>query len=619
MRSSLFEFGVAVSGLTTARAGLNVTSNNIANASNKGYSKQYVEQRAARPLSFYNGRGMTGTGSEVYGVGQLRSVYLDNKYWHEKSIQGEYEMKVSQLNLTETIFSGMSETGVTGLFDNLFQTIQDLSHNASDDTYRTNVVAAAESLAKQTNSGVEALKSQQADINSEIGTIVQIMNSTGNQIVSLNRQISTFEIDGSRANDLRDQRTRLLDELSKYINVEVREEEMNNEYALGKFPEPEDRGRSDKRMTILINGEEFINHHTLYPLRVQEREAPLFVTDSPKLYDIYYSGSNKKLDLYSPELKGELKGLIDIRDGNNTYYCRPTNAGYTPLSDEIGQLRLENVNKSDLGKTGMIELTDVTGARATFLYEDMVYYPDNENPEKSYMTVNVKKPRDFSTFDTFANGAKVEIGRSTSYKGIPHYMNKLNELVRTFARAMNEGTDRNGQKIEGVQGYMNGFDSYGNTGNYLFTFDESVVDSSKQLDYYLMNAENFQVSSALKGDPKKLSASNVYNSGESNNNIILQFMEIKNSRNLFVEGKVSDFIVGISGELGIDVKQSKNFNVNYTEVAANIDNQRTAVSGVDINEEMVEMTKYQQLYQASAKLVNVIDSIYDTCINRLGV
>ncbi|MDR2904082.1 MAG: flagellar hook-associated protein FlgK, partial [Clostridiales bacterium] len=105
----------------------------------------------------------------------------------------------------------------------------------------------------------------------------------------------------------------------------------------------------------------------------------------------------------------------------------------------------------------------------------------------------------------------------------------------------------------------------------------------------------------------------------SDNNVILGFISLKDNDSLFREGSLQDYIAGISVELGIDLKQAQNFEKNYTDVTAGIEKQRLSVSGVDINEEMVNMIKYQQQYQAAAKLINAIDSIYDTMINRLGV
>jgi flagellar hook-associated protein 1 FlgK len=82
---------------------------------------------------------------------------------------------------------------------------------------------------------------------------------------------------------------------------------------------------------------------------------------------------------------------------------------------------------------------------------------------------------------------------------------------------------------------------------------------------------------------------------------------------------LQDFIIGMTGELAIDIKQAQSFELNYNNMTTQIDVQRMSVSGVDINEEMVNMIKLNQQWQSAARLINVIDGIYSTLVNNLGV
>lgn len=531
MKCSFFEYNVAASGLTVARAGLDVTGNNIANAETPGYSKQYAEQRTTWPLTYYNGKGMVGTGAEIYGIGQMRNFYLDKKYWSEKSVLGEYDMKSKQLGLTEGIFNELSDTGLKSSFTNFFKKLQDLTTTSGDATYRTNVIQAGETLTKLVNNTAQSLKKQQLDLNSEIKSEITVINSIGQQIRSLNETIRKYELSGSKANDLRDERALLVDKLSAYVNVQVEESESNADYEAGMYPAPEDRGKSDKKFVVFINGCEFVNNDLVNPLKVVERTTLTNNTDVPGLYDVYFEKTNQKFDLTHPNLKGELKGLIDMRDGNN----------------------------------GSNNLT-------------------------------------------------------TNYKGVPYFMDKMNELVRVFARAINEGKDKDGKDIQGVTGHVNGYDKYEQKDNLFFTYDNTVSKNPiGGLDYSNLTCENFQINSDLIKDPNLLSSAKSVNSDESDNNVILSFLKVSSYGSLFKEGKLEDFVIGLSGSLGINKKQADNFKNNYQDVTTAIDNQRKSVSGVDLNEESINMMKYNQLYQASAKLMNIIDSIYDTCINRLGL
>jgi flagellar hook-associated protein 1 FlgK len=101
--------------------------------------------------------------------------------------------------------------------------------------------------------------------------------------------------------------------------------------------------------------------------------------------------------------------------------------------------------------------------------------------------------------------------------------------------------------------------------------------------------------------------------------VLKGFAAVNNYRGLFAEGRLSEYIVAMSGELGIDLQMALRFEGNYSDIVQTVEIQRLSICGVDINEEMMDLMRFQHIYQAAAKLVNAIDGIYDMTINRLGV
>ncbi|MCL2564838.1 MAG: flagellar hook-associated protein FlgK [Defluviitaleaceae bacterium] len=560
MRSSFFEFHVASRGLFTARAGLQVVSHNIANAATPGFSRQFVEQRASQPLATWNSRGMIGTGSEVFGIGQIRSFYLDQKFWTERGVLGQHTAKTQLLTGVETVFNEMSGTGISSNFDIFFARLQDLTTNAPDGTFRNNVLMTADSLARFINTTAQSLRRQQINANTEVSMVVSTINNLGLQIAGLNERISKFEMDGSRANDLRDQRALLIDELSQFVNVEVIEREHNDDFAAGMFPNPQDRGRSDQRLSIRINGYEFVNHWDVNTLQTVPRQQgnERNDVDAPGLYDIRFS-NGVWFNIYSPTLQGQLRGIIDVRDGNNLNTVEPPTV-----------------------------------------------FPPAQSP--------FRNPNQF--------------------RGVPFYLQQLNHMVRTFARAMNEGLDHQGQPIPGSPGHVNGFARNADdpSGRWFFTFTDNAGNEIDHLDpnnpnpadpYAFMNAFNFQVSSWLREDPERLATADVPVSapggGESNNNVIFGFTKLAEFPSLFREGSIGDFVNALASQLGIDLRQSANFAANYHDVTQSIDNQRMSVSGVSLNEEILSMITFQQQFVAASRLMSVINEVYDNLINRMGL
>ncbi len=299
MNSAFFEFNVATSALFTSKNCLSVVSNNIANSATKGYSRQVAQVRASTPLPGVCGVGMVGTGSEVYGIEQIRDFYLDKKYWEQNATLGEYSEKNTQLEFVETVFSELSSSGITASVEDFLDSISSLTFSSGDTTYRTSVINFASSFVDTMNSYAESLKTQQRDINDEIESVVKRINSIGDQITALNREIFYQEIDGTNANDLRDQRALLVDELSQYVNTEVKE--ISTE-------------QGDKYM-VLINGQTLVSHFDNMKINCVARDvnAQVDPDDAPGLYDLKWSlGTN----FSTSGLSGQLKGLLDVRDGN---------------------------------------------------------------------------------------------------------------------------------------------------------------------------------------------------------------------------------------------------------------------------------------------------------------
>jgi flagellar hook-associated protein 1 FlgK len=643
MRSAFFPFHVATTGLHAARANLNVIAHNISNAEIPGFSRQAAVQQAAQPLHLWDSRGMYGTGSTTTSIIQHRNKFLDMKFWHQRAIMGEHVTKATHLSFVETVFNNLPGAGVLNAFDQFFGRMHDLRGNAPDATFRTNVITGADALAEMVRHNALALQRQQIDINREISDIVMIINSLGSQITSLNRQIADFERDGSNANDLRDRRNLLIDDLSQYVNVEVRE----RDFSTSDTP-------NDRRTTVLINGSDFVRHTHFIPLELVPRQdgQRRNEMDVDGLYDLTFAGGQGVFDIYNHNLRGVLRGLVDLRDGNNSVVTRDLVAIWPPGF---------NTNAPDLWTA----------------------WPAGMNAN------------DFDLDDqaTWPLGAQAERhgGVTSNYKGIPFYMNQLNTLVRTFARAINEGLDAQFRNIPGTTGHINGFDINGeNRSELLFTYRRTTIDSEvatfrpehnilglesnstriqlfqneaghfltyarvdgrqvfftqeninsglidPETDFNLtpvtddrgfpvytmdlrgMNALNFMVNPELVRNNSLLATSNHPDQGESNNEVIMGFNMVGTFPHLFREGRLEDFIIAISDHLAIDANQALNFALSFDEITTQTHNQRLSVKGVDTNEEMMDLVRFQHMFQAASRLINVIDSIYDTLINRLG-
>lgn len=304
MRGSFFGFNVALRGLFTSQRNLDIVGHNISNATTPGYSRQVSVQQASRPLSAFDGTGMIGTGSDIITVQRIRDEYLDFKYWSEALEYGEWNVKEQGLADIEAAFNELSESGITTTLDEFFASLQELSKDPSSSAIRSLVKQRGVVIAKQLNNLAAQFEKLQSDINYNIKIKVDEINSLADQIKRINDQIYRAEIEGDTANDLRDQRSVLIDKLSRIVNIEV------NEVLVGRLP----NGKEDKKLVVSVAGKVLIDYHGTNKIKVVARGAGDKININEEidgLFDIRWEdGSVFTLR------GGEMRGYFDVRDGN---------------------------------------------------------------------------------------------------------------------------------------------------------------------------------------------------------------------------------------------------------------------------------------------------------------
>lgn len=305
-------FNTAVSGLLSSQRSLYVTSHNFSNATTPGYSRQIAYQRATDPY-YAPGVGYIGTGTEIYDVRRVRNSYVDYKYWSENGSKGEWETKAESLKELETLFGEPSNNSFRQYMDDFFQSLEDLTTNPSDSSYREPVREAALALTKHINETAERLVNVKEETSFQIEAQVKKVNDIAAQISSLNGQIYSLEIDGKTANDLRDRRELLVDDLSKIVNVQV------NEYSDGKY-------------RVSIGGIALVNHKEVSEIKYES--------------ELQWANGNV-LNLKS----GSLKALQELYEGNgenNTYrginfYINKLNTFAERFADTINEQHKDGV------------------------------------------------------------------------------------------------------------------------------------------------------------------------------------------------------------------------------------------------------------------------------------
>lgn len=228
-------------GLFSQQAAINTTGHNISNASTAGYSRQRVNLTAATSIEAYGmthstATGQLGTGVEVKSINRLRSAFLDQQFREQNAAKSTWTKQVDSLSMIEGIVNEPSETGLRTVLDNFYNAWSNLSKDPSSLTSRTLVAETATAMASTFNHISGQLTQYEQNLEEDIRTTAADVNSKLESIKSLNTQIRKLEAYGDDANDLRDQRDLLVDQLSGQMNITISESDTGYRITTGGTP-----------------------------------------------------------------------------------------------------------------------------------------------------------------------------------------------------------------------------------------------------------------------------------------------------------------------------------------------------------------------------------------------
>ncbi|MWV46606.1 flagellar hook-associated protein FlgK [Paenibacillus sp. HJL G12] len=229
MTSTFHSVETAKRSLFTQTAALNTTGHNIANANTAGFTRQRVNMVASKPIEAYGMThstvpGQLGTGVEFSSVERIRESFLDEQYRNENKALGNWNIQYDTLDKLQTIINEPSDTGISSLINNFYKSWSDLSKDPENVTNRKIVKETTLALTDALNHTSKQLTDLNSDLTNSIDLNASKLNSMLSSISDLNNQITRIESSGSdNANDLRDQRDLLVDQLSSLVNVKVTE------------------------------------------------------------------------------------------------------------------------------------------------------------------------------------------------------------------------------------------------------------------------------------------------------------------------------------------------------------------------------------------------------------
>ena len=535
--------------LSAHQRAIAVTSNNIANVNTPGYSRQEAVYETASPSN-----GVFGAGVQIRQVRSVVDAFLQQQIISEKSSLGRFGVEKGLLDRVEAIFTDASGDGINKAITDFFAATNDLSNNPSGIPERNVLLERGRALSQTLHSADAQFKTILRDVDSEIAGRVDEVNALSGKIADLNKQIALVERsgEGNTANDFRDDRVRLLGELSEKIEIHTVEDDGGN-------------------LTVTAG-----SGGSAVALVAGERAYSLSTVADPSnsgLSKILFNGDTNITQFIA---NGRLRGLIELRDNLLPTYI-----------DRLDKLSGSIINEFNIQHRKGFDLAGVAGEDFFSPLQSAVFAFDGNrgNAEVSATIAPLPDPPDPAnpppelTFDAY----------ELSFSQGKFTIRNLNTGA--------EGEDGSASfDFEGIHIEVNG---------------DAVEGDRFRVSLHQGLAGTIAV--ALS-DPASIAASDSSAASPGGNGNAILLAQLQDKQVFSLKTTFQGFFAGFTGEVGARAQLSQQ-NLSVEEaLSQKLDTLREGISGVSLDEELTNLIAFQRAYQASAKLVTTADELLQTVI-----
>ncbi len=557
---------------------LDTVSHNVANVNTPGYSRQETVLSTREPE--HTMEGWYGHGVQVTSVIQHVDKLLLERITSKATDYSFYDSRLSQLNRLESLCNEAGDSGLGKELTEFFSAWQDVSNNPESTAVREALRETANNLVSRLQTIMNDITQVRRDMDGYISNSVDKVNDTCRRIAELNDKILASEQSGKPANDFRDERQRLVEDLSQRMNIQWFEDGRGSVTVFtsqGKtlvqddYPRPDDAdpisfetvsGYADKqivwhRQDTVMGTEEISGGEIGAWLKVRE-------VDIPAMQD------------FLNDLSKNLIGQVNILSSSGVGLDKMTDVTGTYVSSDAN-MALNDINNvfafKDLLTTGSFDLWSYN------------------NGTRTKTTINVSPSNSLVTLRDNINSALTAAGVNVSAE------------ITSDMKLHLSNTD-------------------GST-EFAFANDTSHVLAALGINTFFdgYSASGITVTAKVVEDVRNICAGRIADNGDhpaGDNSCALDIADLKDAE--IMSGGTQTFnesVISWASSLGTDVSTTQD-NKNFAETTNNqLKNLRDNVSSVNLDEEMVKMIQFQRSYQMAAKLINVADTLLSSLLETV--
>lgn len=595
MANGMSSLYIGVSGLQAAQHSLNTTGHNLSNIDTAGYTRQQITYSTSR----YFNLGKNGVGMMQYGIGvnvqeirRVRDEFLDRAYRQENGRAVFYESQYTAIEEVETLFGEMEGVKFEDMMNGFYEAINEVAKNPGSTVTRTELVQKATAFINRANAIHDGLVSYQKMLNTKVVNMVNRINELGMTIDELNKQINYIESCGESANDYRDQRDAALDELAGYAKINYEE-------------------NSEGKVCINLEGAIFLTGSSFYPMDVREIEI------NPM------NGGVETAGLYEP--------VWPVLNNRRVF----------ALAEEFNA-----INNNDIG-----ELKGILLARGSMRadYEDVPVEPvrDDFASQADYDAAYRQYQKDADNYNKYIDSSVIV----STMAGLDKLVNGMVEAINNVlcpettldaAITCTDGTvvpagttvlDMD-ETAYGMDGKTVGVELFSRKNTERYVAKEYVDADGNTQTLYIRNNLN------VFGDESKYTLGNL----QVNDKVLQDYQNIPlnlkdGSEDFATAGKLIDIWEVKFAALNPDKYAKENFHSFYNSLVSNIanngevlknmaqyqhsmadglDNKRQESIGVSSDDELTNMIRFQNAYNAASRYINVVSEMLEHLVTALG-
>ena len=604
---------------------IETAGHNLSNSSTEGYSRQRVELAATDPLyrpdlSRAETPGQLGQGVSVESVRRIRDELLDQRIVAQTNSSGYWETRDSYVLQMEKIYNEPDASSVRTQMDKFWDSWQELSVYPESRSSRQAVLTRGETLVDSIHQQYKGLQGIRDMINGDIEGVTKQVNDITKQIAGLNEEISKVKAMGDSPNDLMDKRDVLAEKLSNLINISVDQRDPD-EYVIHTAGLELVQGKSHRSFELKSG------------------------MDNDGYAQVVWSDSGKPAEFTG----GKLGALVELRDGDLRKEIQSLDTMTMNFVDLVNDIHRDGTGAN--GKTGQDFFTE-----QPFINNVAGNYDRNGDGQyDSTYIFRVTGANALSAREQIGLEGTLTLSGADGNVSVPYHATDM--VADVVARINSSGSevvaslDRSGRLVlkgttagqkdnpdfvirhmedsgHFLAGYAGVLSGSGPANAY--TWDKANASTSLaggKLQYAVAPIAHpagwMEINKAIKSDVQTIAAGFPNADGSVNpgdNRAALAIAGIRNSAVMVGDTRTfDDYFADAVTNVGLKGEQASRSLETQTAIMKELKGTRDSISGVNVDEELSDIIKFQHGYNAAAKFISTVNEMLDTVINRMGV